>query len=132
MNDAQLLRLSNLEMALTDAYSKDTSSDSTNWSPENPAMGQCAVTALIVNDYFNGKIVWANALLPDGKNISHYFNNIDGIEIDLTRKQFPKGTIIHSGVDKTKGFQTTRDYILSYQSTKERYELLKQLIRNNN
>ncbi|MDI6738163.1 MAG: hypothetical protein QME12_06660 [Nanoarchaeota archaeon] len=24
---------------------------------------QCAVTALIVNDYFGGKLVWANALL---------------------------------------------------------------------
>ncbi len=45
-------------------WSADTSADPDGWSPENPAWGQCAVTALVVQDRFGG------------------------IEIDLTRQQF--------------------------------------------
>ena len=27
------------------------------WNEENPSIGQCAITALIVNDFFGGKIM---------------------------------------------------------------------------
>jgi len=130
MSDINSEELSRLEVALISAWSKETSSDSQNWFPENGAWGQCAVTALIVNDYFCGKIVWANVTLIDGRNISHYFNYINGVEVDLTRRQFPSGAVIPAGVDKTKGFSTTREYVLSYQPTKERYELLKERVKN--
>jgi len=120
---------SQLENALQKAWCKETSADCANWTAKNPAWGQCVVTSLLVNDYFGGKIVWAEALLPNGTKISHYFNFINEMEIDLTQEQFPNGTIIPQGVDKKKGFETTRDYVLSYFSTKERYELLKNKVR---
>lgn len=110
---------------------KDTSSDAANWNDKNPAWGQCAVTALIVNDYLRGDIVWTEAKLPDGRKVSHYFNNLDGNEIDLTRRQFPEGTIIPAGQEKRKEFTTTRDYVLSFPVTRQRYQLLKQKVEEN-
>ncbi len=120
---------SQLELALKNSWTKDTSSDPDNWTINNPSWGQCAVTALVINDYFGGDIIWANAVLPDGKEISHYFNNVNGEEKDFTRIQFPKGTMIPKGVPKTKGFPSTREYILSYPITQSRYVLLKQKVQ---
>lgn len=123
------MEISKLEQALMASWDNGTTSDPALWTKQNPSWGQCAVTALVVNDYLGGKLVWANAVLPDGKNISHYFNNIDGNEIDLTRKQFPEGTVIPEGIDKTKGFPTTRDYVLSFEPTRIRYEKLKERVK---
>ncbi|MEK6939738.1 MAG: hypothetical protein AABX31_03335 [Nanoarchaeota archaeon] len=114
-----------LEEAHTRCWYEGTSSDPDNWTPQNPAWGQCAVTALIVNDYLGGEIVWAEAKLPDGKNISHYFNLIEGKEIDYTRPQFPEGTVIPPGVEKKKQFTSTKEYILSFPATQHRYQILK-------
>lgn len=118
------LNINHLEQILEKCWSKETSLDSENWIPENPAWGQCAITACIVNDYFGGKVVWTSVNIA-GEEISHYFKSINGEEIDLTRKQFPPGTIVLPGIDKTKNFPTTRDYVLSYEKTAQRYALLK-------
>jgi hypothetical protein len=120
---------SQLELALKNSWSKETSLDPENWTPENPALGQCAVTSVIVNDYLGGEIVWANVILPDGRQVSHYFNKINGIEKDFTKTQFPEGTVIPNGIPKTKGYSSTREYILSYPKTQQRYELLKQKVK---
>ncbi len=117
-----------MEEALSKSWAKETSSDPERWNRDNPAWGQCAVTALIVNDYLGGGIVWAEAKHPDGKVISHYFNRIGEQEIDLTRRQFPEGTIIPAGVEKKKTYASTRDYVLSFPATKQRYEILKQKV----
>ncbi len=122
------MELSALEKFLRNAWTGETSSDAQNWSSTNPAWGQCAVTALIVNDYLGGEIVWAEAKLPEGRGISHYFNFKNRKEIDLTRRQFPEGTVIPEGVEKKKQFATTRDYVLSFPLTQQRYELLKQRV----
>lgn len=118
-----------LESALNKSWTRESSSDPENWTPDNPAWGQCAVTSLVVNDYLGGEIVWANAVLPDGREISHYFNKIDEKEEDFTRLQFPDGTIIPHGIPKTKEYSSTRDYVLSYPVTQQRYELLKQRVK---
>jgi hypothetical protein len=116
--------LPTLEALLEQAWSYATTSEPARWTPENAAWGQCAITACVVQDYFGGDIVWCEAVTPH-ERIPHYYNIIDGATIDLTRKQFPVGTIISDGVPKTKGFPSTRALILSYPTTKERYELLK-------
>ncbi len=116
---------SRLELALKNSWTKESSSDSEGWSFENPAWGQCAVTALIINDYLGGEIVWANAILPYGREISHYFNKICGFEKDFTIMQFPKETKIPNGIPKKKQYLTTRAYILSCRETQKRYEFLK-------
>jgi len=120
---------SRLELALKNSWTKESSSDPFKWSSNNPAWGQCAVTALVVNDYLGGNIVWANVVLPDGKELSHYFNNINCKEKDFTRVQFSMGTIIARGIPKTKGFPSTREYILSYPVIVSRYKLLKKKVQ---
>jgi len=40
-----------------------------NWNKNNKYFGMCAITSLVVNDYFGGKIC---KIYVDG--ISHYFN----------------------------------------------------------
>ncbi len=121
--------INQLENVLKRAWSKD-SSYYYAFDENNPALGQCAVTALIVNDYFGGKIVWCEVTRPDGQKISHYFNKIGNNEIDLTRSQFPEGTIVPAGIEKKKEFATTRDFILSNEDTKARYLILKNKINN--
>lgn len=120
-----------IEKALQKSWTRETSHDADKWNESNPALEQCAVSALIVNDYCGGEIVWAEALLPDGQKISHYFNLVDGEEVDTTRSQFPEGTIIQKGVKRNKEFPTTRDSLLSNENTKKRYEILKERVENN-
>ncbi len=107
-------------------WSIATTGDPDGWTERNPAWGQCAVTACAVQDELGGEVVWAEAALPDGRKISHYFNKLDnGEELDFTREQFPAGTVIAPGQPKKKEFPTTRDYVLSFTKTAVRYELLK-------
>ena len=122
------MNLLELEKLLQKSWSKETSYCPNEWNQSNPSFGQCAITSLIVNDYFGGEIVWAEAVLPDGQKISHFFNLIDDKEVDLTRSQFPEGTMIPIGVEKKKNFATTRDYLLSYENKNSRYALLKKNI----
>ena len=57
--------------------------------------GQCAVTALLVQDLFGGELV--RAVMPDGS--SHYWNRLYRVgDIDLTRAQYPDDVEIPRGV----------------------------------
>ena len=125
------MKLNNLKIALKKSWSKKTSYIPDTWNPLHPALGQCAITALLVHDYLGGTILWAEAVYPDGQKVSHYFNNINNIEIDLTKEQFPKGTTISKGVEKKKGFSNTREFMSSDANTQKRYKLLKsEVIKN--
>ena len=120
-------RSAQLSIDLRRAWSQETSADPSSWTTANPAWGQCAVTACIVQDELGGEIVCSEAELPDGRRISHYFNLLgtDGNVLDLTREQFPSGTRIPTGVEKQKGFAGTREYILSFTVTRQRYVALR-------
>ncbi len=56
---------------------------SSKWRKDNPAMGQCGVTALVVNDILGGEIKKTN--LPGGW---HFYNFINGKRYDFTNSQF--------------------------------------------
>ena len=58
-----------LRLRFRDAWHADTSFAPADWSPDNPAFGQCAVTALIVQDLFGGELL--RACIAGG---SHYWN----------------------------------------------------------
>ncbi len=112
-----------LKELLYSSWCKDTCSPGLReeWSEENPSLGQCAITALIVNDIFGGKIM--RCMASSG---SHYYNMIDDKLIDLTVEQF-KGEI--PGYDK--GEERTREYLLSNDDTKKRYKKLLFDVRHN-
>ncbi|WP_433575607.1 YunG family protein [Nocardia brasiliensis] len=112
-----------LEEAFEAVWSADTSA-SVTWESSNLAKGQCAVTACVVQDYLGGDILHTTATLPSGELVSHYFNIVDDSAVDFTSKQFPNGTSFSTPSSKTKGFPSTRDYCLSYDSTRQRYDLL--------
>ncbi|MBB5918153.1 hypothetical protein BJY24_007065 [Nocardia transvalensis] len=119
--------LETLQETLYMAWSADTSA-AQDWTEQNRAKGQCAVTACVVQDYFAGDIVHTTATLPDGKTISHYLNVIDDETVDLTRQQFPQGTRFTEPAPKVKGFKSTRDYCLSDSCTVKRYEILRRRV----
>ena len=68
--------------ALEKAWSSDTA---VQWSKENPANGQCNVTASVIQDLFGGEI-----LRTRYPTFWHYYNRIDGIRCDLTDSQFSR------------------------------------------
>ena len=121
----QTVSLEELTAAVSSAWSAETSASPDQWSTENPVLGQCAVTACVVQDYLGGDILNSVVTMPDGSTDSHYYNLIDKEEIDLTKQQFPDGSAFSDGQPKTKGFASTRDYCLSYDATRQRYEALK-------
>src|SRR5436309_819387 len=85
--------LAAVESAVRQAWDATTSSDPDRWSAENPAWGQCAVTALLVQDFFGGELVRA-----DVQGISHYWTRTpDGREVDLTRDQFGPDPTVPEG-----------------------------------
>jgi hypothetical protein len=53
------------------------------WRRDNPACGQCSVTALVVQDLLGGDI-----LKTDVGGAWHFYNRIDGRRWDLTVSQF--------------------------------------------
>ena len=114
-----------LTTAVRNAWSAETSAAHDRWSEKNPALGQCAVTACVMQDYLGGDILNSVVMLPDGSSDSHYYNLIDREEVDLTIQQFPVGSIFSEGRPKTRGFANTRDYCLSFDATRQRYETLK-------
>lgn len=113
-----------LRTILEYSWSAETSANP-SWSEANKPLGQCAVTACVVEDYFGGEILNTKAKLPDGSIDSHYYNSIDGQEVDLTRDQFPEGTVFSAGAPKHGDYESTREYILSFPTTRQRYEVLR-------
>ncbi|MCA9478659.1 MAG: hypothetical protein KC535_05925 [Nanoarchaeota archaeon] len=120
-----------LEELIAKSWSKETSSDPNDWTEDNPARGQCAVTALIVQDMYGGNIL--NMLVDfRGQTESHYMNLVDGKIVDLTGIQYEGITLDYSkAAPKRKDFASTREYILSYPQTQKRYELLKNTLSQN-
>ena len=117
------MELYELKNFLEYSYEKETCSPGfqEEWDDFNPTLGQCAVTALVVNDYFGGKIM--RCMTTKG---SHYYNIIDGEIVDFTVDQF-MGEI----PKYEEGEERTRDYLLSNEDTKNRYLLLLKNLREN-
>lgn len=127
-----MITLEKLHSALKQSWIDKTASpisgDGFGLYVENePAVGQCAVTSLIVQDYFGGEILNSTVSARNSSETtsSHYFNTINGEVIDFTRVQFRGDVIFSEPKPKLKGFNSTREYILSYPATVQRYELLK-------
>lgn len=63
---------------------------------ENPAKGQCNITALLVHELFGGELL--KTPLPDG---DHFYNRIGGVRFDFTESQFA-GPITYSDLPTTR------------------------------
>ena len=107
-----------IEMSFTKETCYSTLQD--KWNIDNPSLGQCAVTSLVVNDFLGGKIMRC-----ESETGSHYYNLINNEIIDLTSDQF------NSMPDYDTGEERTREYLLSNIDTKNRYKLLLENVRSN-
>ncbi|MDP3947446.1 MAG: hypothetical protein Q8Q41_02000 [bacterium] len=108
------------------SWDAETSADSVSWDENSPAWGQCAVTALLVQDYMGGELLRGSLeKVPDPKVAamrSHYWNRLpSGREVDLTERQFQPSQRTYI----TPGELRTREYVLSNAETARRYALLK-------
>ncbi|MGG2066069.1 hypothetical protein AB1279_15055 [Bacillus sp. S14(2024)] len=65
---------------LFQSWSIETSS---KWTSDNPAKGQCGVTALVIHDLFEGEIM--KTKVSEGW---HFYNIINGKRYDFTASQF--------------------------------------------
>jgi hypothetical protein len=107
-------------VAIRASWAPDTASDPAVWSPATPAIGQCAITALIIQDELGGDLLRCPA-----PGSSHYWNLLpDTREIDLTREQFA------DGLDVVDVQVRDRGYVLSFPATDRRYNVLRQRVRS--
>lgn len=105
--------LESLAAALRRAWSAETAANCI-WSSRVPSRGQCAVTALVIQDFLGGEL-----LRTEVDGVSHYWNRLaDGSEVDLTRSQFEQ--FVPAEIQTRP-----RAYVLLYPDTCRRYRLLR-------
>jgi hypothetical protein len=100
--------------AIEEAWCRETSGDPDGWSPDNPAWGQCAVTALVIQDEMGGSLLRTTV-----GGVSHYLNDVGGERIDRTLVQFAGAAYDDEPVPRE------REYVLSFPATASRYALLR-------
>ncbi len=113
------MNLEDLKKALYASYARDLCYPSVQklWSEENKCFGMCTITALIVQDYFGGKL----CKMKIGDTL-HYFNWIDGEIDDFTASQFENKI-------EYENYQIAyRKQVLKIQNVKNRYDLLKERV----
>ena len=84
----KIVVLKELREQFMKAWGKDTmfTEDKKYWNPNVPSIGQCYITAMIVQDFLGGDVYRSTcqSLVLDGDNIQDaYFNVIDGHFVDL-------------------------------------------------
>ena len=87
-----------------------------DWSQANPTLGQCSITAFLVQDIFGGKVF--GIPLADGG--FHCFNRVGDREFDLTSEQFGDTVLNYSGCPEQQ-----REVHFARAEKRERYELLR-------
>ncbi len=89
------------------------------WTPENMTLGQCSITAFLMQDIFGGRVYG----IPLGDGNFHCFNVIDGCVFDLTSEQFGDKVLNYEGCP-----EQMRDVHFSKEEKKERYEYLRKKV----
>lgn len=108
------LTLGDLIHTIPLAWSAETRGKET-FRGKSPAAGQCTVSSLLIQRHCGG-IIMACAV----GRAPHYFNDINGVWIDVTRQQFPRTWPYRS----LKKEPAPSSYIFS--DTWDRVELLEQ------
>lgn len=93
------------------------------WSEDNKTLGQCSITAFLVQDIFGGRVY---GILREGGNY-HCYNVIGDCCFDLTSEQF--GEEAKSLVYENNPEQF-REVHFAKEEKKLRYEKLKQMLLN--
>ena len=87
-----------------------------DWSEENPTLGQCSITAFLVQDLFGGQVF--GVPLPDGN--FHCYNAVGDCVFDLTSEQFGDTKLNYENNP-----EQFREVHFAKEEKRLRYELLK-------
>lgn len=87
-----------------------------DWSPDNKTLGQCSITAFLVQDIFGGDV---RGILRSGGNY-HCYNVIGDCLFDLTSEQFGEEILVY-----TNNPLQNREVHFSKEEKRLRYEYLK-------
>ncbi len=88
-----------------------------SWSPENKTLGQCSITAFLMQDIYGGKVYGVS--LDNGS--VHCFNKGCGRVFDLTSEQFG-GIMLNYDVCR----EQFRETHFAKEEKRRRYEILKE------
>ncbi len=88
-----------------------------DWSPENPTLGQCSITAFLMQDIYGGKVY--GVPLEDGN--FHCFNAVGSCVFDLTSEQFGETWLNYENCP-----EQFRAIHFAKEEKRQRYELLKE------
>lgn len=99
------------------------------WTKENKTLGQCSITAFLVQDIFGGKVYG----VPRSGGNFHCYNVIGDAKFDLTSEQFTYGTP-YDDASKVLDYNDNPEQFKEIHFAKEekrlRYEYLKECLRN--
>ena len=88
-----------------------------DWSPENKTLGQCSVTAFLMQDIYGGKVYG----IPLEEGGFHCFNVVGDCVFDLTSEQFGDRRL-----DYDHCSEQDRSIHFMKAEKKQRYDLLKE------
>ena len=91
-----------------------------DWTLENRTLGQCSITAFLVQDYFGGRVYG----IPLNDGAFHCFNVVGDCVFDLTSEQFGDTVL-----DYENSVEQAREAHFSREEKRLRYELLKKRFR---
>ena len=87
-----------------------------DWTPENRTLGQCSITAFLMQDLYGGQVL--GVPLDDGNY--HCFNAVDGCVFDLTSEQFGEKELDYSAC-----VEQLRAVHFAKEEKKQRYQYLR-------
>ena len=91
-----------------------------DWTPDTPTLGQCSVTAFLMQDCFGGEV--KGIKLPDGS--IHCFNSVDDVVFDLTSAQFGETPLPYG-----EGVKQERETHFAKEEKRLRYESLREALQ---
>lgn len=124
MNKSEINQLY-LFQAISKSWTRDTSADHEGWTSDNPAWGECAVTALTVQDFLGGELVRMDLTGHNDPKIaaarSHYFNRINEALLDISSSQFGDVNRFYQFRSSQEVSVRDRSYLLGNTDTATRY-----------
>src|SRR4051794_23194159 len=109
---------SEIESAIEASWSIETTYCVAEYINRDRAWGNCAVTALLVQELLGGELMQGWATEPGEARTAHYWNRASGLEMDLTWRHFVQGTIL------TNTAPADYNVLVENEWMRERYENL--------
>lgn len=115
--------------AIRSSWSIETCGVPDQWTPKNPAKGQCDASSFVAWEYLGGDLVLGKVLVDGEQTEHHYWNRIDGVDFDLTREQFVNGEDVVEMAVVEDEFLSTKQETMKPE-VMARIEVMRRLVRN--